>query len=1317
MVPLIETIASYLPRLIVQRFATAPTTMDEGGKSGAAAESFSAAVLFADISGFTGLAEQLARRGPQGAEELTRLVNAYFGALIDLIISYGGDIVKFAGDGLIALWPLNAEDLAAVTCRAAVCGLAIQTQLQHTMITADVRLTLRVAIGAGTVTAVRLGGVYGRWEFLVTGDPLVQVRIAEQQSRPGDVVLSPQAWALVQPIASAVALEANAELPAPCVRLETIHTPLPLSTAVAPPLPPAIEPTLRGFLPGAILTRLIAGQSGWLAELRRVTVLFIKLPDLNYTSALDTAQSAMCTLQQALYRYEGSINKLSVDDKGITLVAAFGLPPLAHEDDPARGAQAALEIQARLHDLGLRSAIGVTTGRAFCGVVGNEQRREYTMIGAVVNLAARLMQAAANTASDDTAPIFCDGPTYQAAQQQLTFEPLPPVMVKGKSEPVPIYRPIGVAATPIRPPTALVGRVRERMVIIEQLQGLLRSGTSHSGPATVLLIEGEPGIGKSRLLEDLLQSAQSMGCPYLLGSGHAVEKATPYYAWRAVFNTLFALDAAATPEMRRAAVMAQIQADPDALRLIPLLNAVLSLDLPDNPTTASLAGAARAEQTHNLLVHLLQHYAQTTSTAPLVLALEDAHWLDSASWSLLGAVSRNLGEALLVLATRPLTDPLPPEYSHLLQSPRTTYLKLDAMPPDETLALVSQRLGVAQLPEPMAALIQEKAEGNPFFSEELAYALRDTGLITVVDGICQIAPGVGDLRALSFPDTVQGVITSRIDRLTPAQQLTLKTASVIGRVFGVRVLHAIHPMEDDRWKLGDYLSALEQLNLTALDSSEPEMAYLFKHIIIQEVAYNLMLFAQRRELHRAVAEWYEQTYSSDLAPHYPILVHHWSRAEVPDRTADYALRAADAAARLFAHTEARLHYAQALEALALLPDSASNRRRQIDTMIKQVGVAIAADGPERSLERLNEAERLLRRLAEEGTYTHADQVREARIDYWKGRAHQVRNELREAVGYFRRVLAVAHDLGDAEMLAIPASVLGRAMVSQGHYRQAIPLLRQAVTPLEQLGHSLDWVLTVGYLGIALTALGDYYAGVREGERALARAIETNNRSAIAVTYIHLAVLHSTGSAYQQSWEASNTAIAIAEQSGDRLYAYLGYGYRAIACCRMGDYAAASADLEQSQAISASLGGRLIAADIFTIVAAEVALHRGQPKLALQLTEQGLAGAQISGSALSAGYGHRIRGQALATLDPPQWDEAIAQMQASLQVFNRSDSPLDVARTYVAWGNLCLAQGDNAAAQEHFAEAALRFRAAGLEVELTKVQHLMQGILAHDGFTH
>jgi tetratricopeptide (TPR) repeat protein len=227
------------------------------------------------------------------------------------------------------------------------------------------------------------------------------------------------------------------------------------------------------------------------------------------------------------------------------------------------------------------------------------------------------------------------------------------------------------------------------------------------------------------------------------------------------------------------------------------------------------------------------------------------------------------------------------------------------------LALACHRLGVDALPPAAANLIQQKAQGHPFFCEELAYALRDMGLIAIDGGSCRPAADV-DWSTVALPDSIQGVITNRIDRLGPTHQLTLKVSSVIGRLFPVRVLSDVFPIEPERPRLPELLAELSALDFTRLETPEPDLSYLFKHIIIQEVSYNMLLFAHRRQLHRSIATWYEQRHLEDLSPHYPLLAHHWGRADVDDKAVDYLEAAGEQAMRGGAYSEAVVFLKDAL---------------------------------------------------------------------------------------------------------------------------------------------------------------------------------------------------------------------------------------------------------------------------------------------------------------------------------------------------------------------------------------------------------------------
>lgn len=870
---LAETLAAYVPTLVLRRLER------EHGRGRLGLERVRGAVMLSDISGFTALTERLSRRGAVGAEELSELLNRYFERLIGVVERHGGDVLKLAGDALLAFWPAEEEPAEVAALRAGQCALEVQSALGRYRVDAEAELSTKVGIGVGELAVMQVGGEFGRWELLITGDPLRQMSRAEQHAGPGEVILSPEAWALIGPTASGEPVESG------CIRLGSITRPVEPSRSVAPrPHPDAIE-SLRGFLPAAIRSRIEAGQTGWLSELRRITVMFIGLPGVEPgDDEFARWQTIVRAIQSAVYRFEGSINKLSVDEKGLTLLAALGLPPFAHEDDAARAVRAALLIEQELKRLDYPCRIGLATGRIYCGEVGGRVRREYSLFGDTVNLAARLMQA--------NRGILCDRNTYEDARGRVEFEVLPPIPIKGKTGEVPVYRAVGAAAD-AREARTLVGRTEELRRLRKALDDLGR------GVGGVILIEGEAGIGKSHLVADWVEEARARSVNVLAGSGDAVERSTPYFAWRNVLAALLGFDEAEETDRRRARVLARLVETTGSDRLAPLLNLFLPLDLPENAATRELTGQVRADNIRDLVVAIVR---AAVARGPTALVLEDAHWLDSASWALMTWVARELPRLLVVLTARPTPDG-PRSERAPAELPGATVIRLDALDPADAIALALDRLGVDSLPAPVVALVERRAQGHPFFIEQLVLALRDAALIEVEGRTCKVAAGV-DWDAVPFPDSVEGVVLARIDRLPPSQQLVLKVASVIGRLFLFQILRDIYPIEEERERLARELEGLERRNLTRLETSDPDLSYLFRHVILREVAYNLILFAQRRQLHREVATWYEATFGADIATHASLLSHHWKNAGDNAKSLAYLGKAGSQALRTGAYLEA-----------------------------------------------------------------------------------------------------------------------------------------------------------------------------------------------------------------------------------------------------------------------------------------------------------------------------------------------------------------------------------------------------------------------------
>jgi class 3 adenylate cyclase len=429
--------------------------------------SLSPVCLFADISGFTNMSEALGEKyGPDGAQNLAKHLNGFFAQMVRQLASAGGDVFKYAGDAMICLWPTSeGEKLANLVRRAMQCAVAIQDipffQGKPMQGDADgIALRVKVGIAAGKVTLLHLGGCSEqdgsqRLECIAVGQTLTQAFDAEHQAVAGDIICHGDTYKMVSKFFVGE-------------DIVTDHGSFMKVTGLNPDERMLSKKNHRNdedddeeneaqmwrYVPLVVAPFLEPGMDSgdWGSELRLVTVLFVNLGFSEESMALlqnggteaaemtQKLQDVFSATQESVMSFEGTINKFLVDDKGSTLIAVFGLPPNPHENDATRGVLASLLIGARLHGLGMKASIGVTTGTAFCGVVGSSgNRREYTVLGDVVNLSARLMQRA----GADNVHVYTDSETSRAAcaQNHLQFMALDPIMVKGKKDLIPIFRP------------------------------------------------------------------------------------------------------------------------------------------------------------------------------------------------------------------------------------------------------------------------------------------------------------------------------------------------------------------------------------------------------------------------------------------------------------------------------------------------------------------------------------------------------------------------------------------------------------------------------------------------------------------------------------------------------------------------------------------------------------------------------------------------------------------------------------------------------------------------------------------------------------
>jgi class 3 adenylate cyclase len=883
-------LAAFLPRshlLLLSRRGSFPAEATEEQGSGA--------VLFIDVTGFTaGVTEAFGHLGALGAERLSHLIQSLFGEITDVIAHYGGDVLFYAGDSVLALWPETPHGLALATWRAASCAKAIQRALKRDQLGPEhARLGLRASVGAGPLTLLELGGVHERWYLLASGPPLLQVTQADRAAGTGEVVLSPEAWELIQEHGHAVVGEHG------IARLDLLSDPPPGQPLESVNLE-AIAPLLRHCVPRSVVDRVEAGQSRWLAEFRMVTVVFVHL--LGDTATLTTAQTlqpALAAAFEILYGLGGNVYQLLADDKGVSLVAAFGLPPDAHENDPYRAIQAGWAMHNAISRAGLRPSIGVATGRVHCGVCGNDSRHQYSLVGPTISLGARLMQAA-------NGGILCDQATASpAGARGWSFDAAGTMQLKGRPRPVEVFRPIDqrqafTTGAWARSSRTTVGRADERRVCtaaIEELQQTHRGG--------FILIEGEPGIGKSTLLAEVVATARARGIRALQGAGDEIERGTAFYAWQPVVTELLELEDSPNPGSH---IEQRWARRPDWLLRSPLLNAVIPLDIPETRLTEGVHGEARAEATRRLLLELMEDAA---SRAPMIIAMEDVHWLDESSSALLGVVAERL-DSILFVATSRLPDGSDQHMGQVQIPAGVCRLRLEGLTPGDTRRLASRVLEVETIPHPIAGLIHSQAAGNPLFIQELALALRDFGLIEVVDGECRVSGAGSDpakaldraLQGRGLPGSVEGIIASRLDHLHATDQLTARVASVIGSTFSLASLLGVYPIATDEAKIVGSLEELERRQLIRADTTTSERAWSFRHGITRDVVYRTLLFAQRQDLHRALAEWYEREFGGNQPQLFSSLAHHWRVAGDRRKAAIYLTEAGARSVEQFSNVDA-----------------------------------------------------------------------------------------------------------------------------------------------------------------------------------------------------------------------------------------------------------------------------------------------------------------------------------------------------------------------------------------------------------------------------
>jgi class 3 adenylate cyclase len=849
-------------------------------------------VLLVDIVGSTSMTDKIAASGPDGAERLGGTLNGYFRRVIETIAREGGDIACFQGDAVIAYWGEDAPSPEAHTlaARAALALRDIQvvwptepaTPLEH-----------RVTLVSGEFASVLLSAISNRSFHVLAGEPFQTMGAIARCGRPGEVIVDRSVarrlgdCATLRPISGALGEEYGA------ARLDRLDIPACAPRAIATS---SRAPTpLETFLPRIVVQRRESGLAAWIMEFRVVSLVYVRIggpaaPDLEGADQLRAKFEVVARASEAL---EVEVFSVAADEKGIVALVVCGLPTFGLESNSSRAVAIAERIRNELSNLKTGYSIGVATGRVFCGVVGNAIRREYVLNGPVMNYGARLMQA-----SDRE--VLCDRETARAAEGQFTFSPSEEILVKGRADLIPVHRLIDSYGSPAlaKPHKgALFGRDSELAQFTDRLERL------GSGEGGLIVLEGEPGAGKSRLLQEVSQAALRRDYVVIETCTHAIERATAYFSFRPVLRRLLQEsgdhDDVPLSVMRKRLVEALTGSD--LLQKASLLEDIMPLGLEDFGLASEITGAGRQAGIEDVLVALL---ARRITERALVILLDDLHWVDALSADLLRAVSRRLPQVLLVATTRLLDEVEAPHCAGVVRRAalRITVPRLDA---NSTQRMISAILGAPDVPRRLIEFVYRQSEGLPIHVEQLVLTLLERGLIETKQGACRIV--TSDLATAAVPLRLRDIVVDRIDGLSPVDQLVAKVASVIGRVFELDVLRAIYPVPTDARSLDASVRRLAGAGIFEPVSGEFRGYCEFRHVIIQETTYELLSYAQRRPLHRLLVELIENRYADAPEPHYAELAHHCEYADDARRAVDFRLLAASLALRRYANEDALMH--------------------------------------------------------------------------------------------------------------------------------------------------------------------------------------------------------------------------------------------------------------------------------------------------------------------------------------------------------------------------------------------------------------------------
>ena len=1000
-------------------------------------------LAFIDISGFTAMSERLSSSGRAGAEEVTEVMNTTFGALLDVAYGEGGGLLKFGGDALLLLY--DEEGHAARAAQAAFEMRRTLRAIGRPRTSAGaVQLKMHAGIHSGVFQFFLVGEAHR--ELLVTGPAASRTVEMEAASEAGEILVSPETAAQLDATILGEEKGSGFLLQAP----PDVHGEL-------VPLPDVSDIPIEVAVPAPLRAQLL--EVGPLeGEHRHAAIAFIRYSGVDEiistegpASAAEAIDVLARTIQKAAGDHQVTFLESDVDRDGGRIILVSGAPQTFGDDE-----ERLLRTVRAIVDSGLPLPvhIGVSEGRVFTGQVGAPFRRTYTILGDTAALAARLM---AKAGEDE---VWVAESVYERGGARFEANALEPLQLKGKSEPVQAFVLGDLLPEDERPAPAEAGEHKLPFVDRERERAVLAASLApvRMGFGTLVELIGEPGIGKSRLAEELESNCADMR---KVGARcDQYEANTPYHPFRPFLRALLEVDLNGSGEHNRTVLAGRLATiDEELVPWAPLLGAPLDIEVESTPEVEDLDPAFWRARLHGVMGKLLDGILDS----PTLLLFEDVHWMDDASSDLLRYLGTQLSTRPWLTCTtrRPIeggfaaaegTPPVP-----------ALTLRLEPIPEEDAKTLVRAAAGDRALDEAELAALMERGAGNPLFLQELASSDAEA--------------------SKDMPGTVEELVATRIDRLAPGDRALLRWASVLGVSFSGSLISEVLEDDPNVAASSEAWGRLEEF--VEMDPDVPG-AFRFRHALIRDAAYEGLSFKRRRELHGRVAEVIEHRQGDDAAE---LLSLHFTRAERWPKAWHYSVEAAWRAEEKYANVETTQFFERALEFVERVPDVPAEEIAKVWEALGDAHLRLAhyeqAAAAYRSARTAGSADlveqaRLLQQEAmvpvRLGRYAEALQqltdalellqglegdaagAQRARVFSWYGSVLLRERRSDEAIDWCRRAIAEGERSGAQDALAQAYFVLDYAYFSLGRRDEATYSV-QALELYEQLGN-LDRVATV-----------------------------------------------------------------------------------------------------------------------------------------------------------------------------------------------------------------------------------------------------------------